>query len=107
MNRLRLTRIEKRLFIRISQGDHDNFGLDKYVYLGALLSLQSLGLVEVKIDYDKVVDVRMTLKGRAYIINNPKLNNPTDWKFIITTVIQAIIAIATTIALFIACTLTK
>ncbi len=48
-------------------------------------------------------DARITEEGKAYIRNNPKLRNPTDWKFIITTGIALMAAVAAMLALFVAC----
>lgn len=46
---------------------------------------------------------RLTDAGKLYLSQNPDLRNPVDWKWIITTTITAIAAIASTIALFVAC----
>lgn len=47
--------------------------------------------------------VCLTNYGKLYLENNPRLCNPVDWKWIITTTITAIAAIASSIALFVAC----
>lgn len=72
-------------------------------YHHALSTLQEKGLIIFKSNYDQIEDAKTTIKGRAYIDSNPKLKNPIDWKWIITTILMAITAIATTFALFIAC----
>lgn len=51
--------------------------------------------------------VRLTDFGKCYLNDNPKLYNPIDWKWIITTVIGLIAAIAAIAALFVACGLSK
>lgn len=47
--------------------------------------------------------VHLTDYGKLYLETNPRLRNPIDWKWIITTTISTIAAIASIIALFVAC----
>ena len=47
--------------------------------------------------------VRLTDYGKLYIESNPHLRNPIDWKWIITTTITAMAAIASFIAILVAC----
>ena len=99
-----LNRIEKLLLKNINNGDFPmprNITTNQYHH--ALSTLQEKGLVFFKSNYDQIEDAKTTIKGRAYINSNPKLKNPIDWKWIVTTILMAITAIATTLALFIAC----
>lgn len=47
--------------------------------------------------------VHLTDYGKSYLEDNPRLRNPVDWKWIITTTLTAIAAIGSILALFIAC----
>lgn len=67
--------------------------------------LQSMGLAICHEEEGGNVEiVRLTDAGKLYISQNPDLRNPVDWKWVITTTIAAIAAIASSIALFVACT---
>ena len=104
ITRIYLDRVEKLLLININNGDFSmprNITTNQYHH--ALSTLQEKGLIQFKSNYDQIEDAKTTIKGRAYIDSNPKLKNPIDWKWIITTILMAITAIATTLALFIAC----
>lgn len=72
-----------------------------------LSTLREKGLVEFKTNYDEVIKARLTIKGVAYIEQNPRLTNPVDWKGIITLALAAMTATATTAALFVACSVLK
>lgn len=104
ITRIYLDSIEKLLLININNG---NFSMPRNIttnqYHHALSTLQEKGLIQFKSNYDQIEDAKTTIKGRAYIDSNPKLKNPIDWKWIVTTILMAITAIATTLALFIAC----
>lgn len=52
----------------------------------------------------EVVATSLTDRGRLYVEINPKLRNPIDWKWIITTTLLAITAVTGIIALFVVCT---
>ena len=104
ITRMHLNRIEKLLLKNINNGDFSmprNITTNQYHH--ALSTLQEKGLIIFKSNYDQIEDAKTTIKGRAYIDSNPKLKNPIDWKWIITTILMAITAIASTLALFIAC----
>lgn len=66
--------------------------------------LQSMGLAICHEEESGNVEmVRLTDYGKLYLESNPRLRNPVDWKWIITTTIAAIAALASSIALFVAC----
>lgn len=66
--------------------------------------LQSMGLAVCHEEEGGNVEiVRLTDYGKLYLESNPRLRNPIDWKWVITTTITAIAAIASSIALFVAC----
>ena len=53
-------------------------------------------------DGDKVIDCKLTAKGYAYICSNPHLHNPVNWSAI-AAIASIVTAIATTLALCVAC----
>ncbi len=108
MERIKLTKTEKRVLLHGQENGEKvprNISLVMFHY--CLSILQEKGLVDFKTNYDEVVRAGLTVKGSAYIEQNPKLKNPTDWKGIITLITTAITAIATTLALFIVCNLSR
>lgn len=70
----------------------------------ALRVLESHSLVKVAWleggDYEAVM---LTRDGWDLLIENPRLHNPIDWKWIITTIIAAIAAVGTIAVIFISC----
>ena len=48
----------------------------------ALYLLEQKGLIYYILNFDEAVDARLTLCGRYYIEQNPKLKNPTLWGYI-------------------------
>jgi hypothetical protein len=60
-------------------------------------------LVEAVINYNEIIDVKTSYIGVAYFAENPTLRNPTDWYRIITAAAIIIAALATALALFMAC----
>lgn len=66
--------------------------------------LQLMGLAVCHQEESGNVEVVcLTDYGKLYLESNPRLRNPIDWKWIITTIIATITAIGTTLMLFIAC----
>lgn len=104
MERIKLTLPEKKVLkeLKVGRLNVPN-GVNTFDFIEAVRSLTEKRLIVSRINYDEIIDMKLTSKGQAYIINNPSLRNPIDWKWIITTTLTAITAIATTIALFIAC----
>ena len=70
------------------------------MFIYCLSTLKEKGLVDFKSDYDDVVGVRLTIKGRAYIEQNPKLINPIDWKWMSVIIVTLMTLIVSTINLF-------
>ena len=104
MKRIRLNSDEKKALRRIALGKGwtpDCMPADNYT--DAVISLTEKKLTDSIVNYDTVEDVKLTVKGRAYLNNNPHLYNPIDWKWVVLALFTAMTAIATTVALFIAC----
>ncbi|MDR1369879.1 MAG: hypothetical protein LBJ72_07110, partial [Dysgonamonadaceae bacterium] len=61
------------------------------------------GMIEATVNYNEIIDVKTSYIGVAYFAENPTLRNPIDWYRIITTASIIITALATALALFVAC----
>ena len=82
MERIRLTRDEKHVFLHVNEHREKRpMNITPVMFIYCLSTLKEKGLVDIKSDYDDVVGARLTIKGRAYIEQNPKLINPIDWKW--------------------------
>ena len=83
MERIRLTRDEKSVFLHVNKhGEKNPMNITPVMFIYCLSTLKEKGLVEFKSNYDEVFGARLTIKGRAYIEQNPKLTNPIDWKWL-------------------------
>ena len=105
MERIRLSKSEKSILRELRRGN-DNVpnGMDNYSYFDAVTSLTEKRLVKSRTNHEEVIDVKLTAKGYSYMVTNPHLLNPIDWSKV--AAIAAIItAVATTLALFVACSL--
>ena len=105
MERIRLSKSEKSILRELRRGN-DNVpnGMDNFSYFDAVVSLTEKRLVCSKTNYDEVLDVQLTPKGYAYMVANPHLLNPVNWAKV-AAIAGIITAAATTLALFVACTL--
>lgn len=108
MQRIKLSKDEKRLFRNIlSEVSYWPSELTAERLAEAVSSLEDKRLIRVAWESGHVpCAAEVTERGNAYFLNNPKLTNPVDWKWIIGTGIALIAAIAATasaIILFIAC----
>lgn len=104
MERIYLSKTEKQVFLHVSEnGEKQPRNITPVMFHYCLSTLREKGLVEFQTNYDKVLKAGLTVKGAAYQEQNPKLKKPVDWEGIITLIMTAITAIATTLALFVAC----
>ena len=105
MERIKLSKDEKKVLLLFSK--HGENGLDNMPRSSArraLRKLQEKKLMQVAwIEGGDYEAMRITRDGSDYMIDNPKLKNPVDWKWIITTIIAIIGVLATIALLFIAC----
>ena len=105
MERIHLTKEEKKVFLHVNEkGEKQPRDITIVMFHYCLSTLKEKGLVDFKANYDEVIKAGLTVKGAAYMEQNPKLRNPFDWMGVITLVMSVITAIATTLALFVACT---
>lgn len=104
MERIKLTKTEKQVLLHVqSKGGEQPRNITPIMFHFCLSTLKEKGLVEFIASYTNVIDAKLTLKAQAYLEQNPNLQNPIDWKGIITLIMTTITAIATTLALFVAC----
>ena len=99
-----LTKKEKEVLRLVASVGNcpDTYPLDVFTF--CVDSLQRKGLVKgAWASGHELADVRLTDAGRSYIALNPTLQNPIDWRWIITTAVSIIAVIASIIALFLSC----
>lgn len=112
MERVKLTKTEKRIFHQFAHYGNDYLSeANKDEVRTALRSLHEKGLVRCAfIEGGNIEDVRLTNAGRDYLADNPELRNPVPWTLVwaavaaFATVITAVVAV---ISLIIACSLIK
>lgn len=108
MEKIKLTRDEKQVFrLVMSDGDcPDSFPSDIFAYNVRLL--EGKGLVRATYsEKDTVVAAKLTHNGVVYIAKNPKLRNPIDWKWIITTILTAATLVVSARMIIIACSVAR
>ena len=105
MQKIRLTRNEKRLLRNIAAGvDYWPDGMCDSAVACAASEFERKGLIRAAWASGHIlVDAVLTDIGRSYIVNNPHLWNPIDWKWIITTIIAFGTLIVAFAALLTAC----
>lgn len=105
MGDIRLTKNEKKVFRLAASGKDCPDTFPRHIFIGCINSLKRKGLVKVAfIEGGGIEALDITPEGRCLLAENPQLHNPIDWKWIITTGISLIAAIAAVSILFIACT---
>lgn len=101
MERIRLAKDEKHVFLHVNEHREKRpMNITPVMFIYCLSTLKEKGLINFKSDYDDVVGVRLTIKGRAYIEQNPKLLNPIDWKWMSVIIVTLMTLIISTINLF-------
>lgn len=106
MERIKLSKNEKKVLLLVSSGNDcpDSFPL--HIFNGCVRSLERRGLVKVAYaEGGGVVDARLTSEGRVLLAENPKLSDPIDWKWIITTLIAVGVLLVGIVSLLTACKL--
>ena len=98
MERIKLTKREKNVLRMLRDGNSE--ALSEFD-ASSVENLARLGLVRrAGVEGGGFDDARLTNMGKEYFNDNPRLANPIDWKWVVTTAIAAIIAICAVIALF-------
>ena len=88
MERIKLTKREKRVLRTLSQqGFYALSGFDAI----AIRSLEDNGLVKgAYLEGGGVDDAKLTNMGKVYLMDNPKLRNPIDWKWVVAIVVVVV-----------------
>ena len=102
MERIKLTKRGKRV-LRLLRDDR--FDLLTEMDYPALHELYDSGFARVAYIEGGIPETaQLTTFAKNYLAENPKLRNPIDWKWIVTTALAAVAAAAAVAALFVACT---
>ena len=88
MEGIKLSKDEKKVLLLVASGGDCPDSFPAHVFAGCVRSLERKGLVKgAYIEGDGVEAARLTSYGRSFLAENPKLKNPLDCKWIITTAI--------------------
>ena len=106
MKRIRLSSEEKTVLRMLANGFGCPDIYPRHVFVSAVGSLERKGLAQGAWTegYD-LDDARITRQGKVYLAHNPTLRKPVDWKWIVTTALAALAAVAGVAALFVSCSL--
>lgn len=103
--RIRLSRKEKQVLRIIASVGYSPGIYPLHTFNACVVSLEHNGLVQsAKEEGGGVADVRLTTFGKEYMAVNPRLCNPFRWD-IAGAVAGLLAAIASIVALFVACSL--
>lgn len=104
MERIRLNKSEKQVLLMVAEGQGTcPAEFPQHIFNACARSLQNKGLVQGAYQAGGgVEDTRMTQYGRQYLAENPRLINPVEWSKW-ATLIAAISAVVSIVALFVAC----
>lgn len=104
MNLIRLDKNERAVLRIIREQGNCPSVFPMHKFAACVNSLERKGLVKgAWASGHELVGARLTAQGEEYLMLNPGLRNPIDWKWIITTGIALVAAIAAIVALFVAC----
>ena len=100
MDKIKLSKSAKQALLNISLDvAYLPRGMDEATFSTAVSELEDHGLVMVAWESGHVVyAAELTDKGTSYLESNPTLRNPVDWKWIITTAIALVAAVAALVA---------
>ena len=103
MERIYLTSEEKKVLRELRRGNSCvPSGMDNFSFADAVMALRDKGLIKAVVNYEEVLDMKLTVKGYAYMNSNPGLVNPVNWTMI-AAIAACVAAVAATLALFISC----
>ena len=106
MKRIRLSSEEKTVLRMLANGCGCPDIYPRHVFVSAVGSLERKGLAQGAWTegYD-LEDARITRQGMVYLSQNPTLRNPVDWKWVVTTAVAVLAAVAGIASLLISCSL--
>lgn len=103
MERIKLTREEKILFLSFSRRNISiPGGMTEEQFNYAVVQLAKKGLISMEMGVKGLKAASLTHEGKAYLAVNPSLRNPFPWDIIMKAA-TLIAAVAATAALFIGC----
>lgn len=107
MERIRLTKQEKTVLRLLASGCNEcPDAYPRHIFVSCIRSLEQKGLAKgAWQEGGEMEDARLTPFGREYLAENPSLRNPVDWRWVITTAIATVAALASIVALFVSCSL--
>lgn len=98
MEGIKLSKNEKKVLLLVASGGDCPDSFPAHVFAGCVRTLERKGLVKgAYIEGGGVETVKLTYLGKDCLIENPRLHNPLDWKWIITTAIWITALIATVV----------
>lgn len=103
MERIKLTREEKKLFLNFSRRNisiPDGMTEEQFNY--AVVQLSKKNLISIEMGVKGLKAASLTHEGKAYLAVNPSLRNPFPWDITMKAA-TLIAAVAATTALFIGC----
>lgn len=91
-----MTKTEKAVFYHVREHEEKQpRNISPQMFHYSLATLQEKGLVKFLANYEEILSAELTIKGIAYMEQNPALKNPVDWKGILSLAAAIITAIAT------------
>lgn len=106
MERIRLSKQEKTVLRMLANGCGCPDTYPRHIFVAAVGSLEKKGLAQgAWTEGHTLEDARITRQGLAYLSQNPALRNPVDRKWVVTTAIATVAAVAGIAALFVSCLL--
>ena len=100
MERIRLTKREKRVLRTLSQ---QGFAALSEFDAAAIRSLDAQGLVKgAYLEGGGIEDAKLTTMGKEYLRDNPHLYNPVNWAMV-SAIVAAVGSIGTIITIIITC----
>lgn len=107
MEQIGLTKQEKTVLRLLASGCNEcPDAYPRHIFVSCVRSLEHKGLAKgAWQEGGEMEDARITPFGREYLAENPSLRNPVDWRWVITTAIATVAALASIVALFVSCSL--
>lgn len=91
MEKIRLSKNEKKVLRLVASGSRCPATFPAHIYCDCVRSLECKGLVKgAYVEGGAVEAAWLTLDGDCYLIENPKLRNPIEWKWAVPWLLNAI-----------------
>lgn len=105
MERIRLSKDEKRVLRMVVAGQCAcPASFPRHTFNVVVRSLDHIGLVRAMYaEGGEVVEVKPTPEARQYLAMNPRLRNPVDWRWVVSSAIGILGLAVSIIAMLVAC----